>query len=604
MTVETDFHADDEATGRSPSDECDLVMKGGITSGVAYPAAVGVLAEKYRFRGIGGASAGAIAAAITAAAEYARQHGSDGFARLAEVRQELKEEPGLLPRLFAPSRRARPLIELVLAMQARQSRAGKAWTFLRLGVGRLLPPAVAVVLTVAVVLALLVRSAGGTVAALDGIGWTVVTVVLLISAVLGLVLAALLRLVLLVRHLPTAQYGMVAGLAPDGSEPALTEWLDAKIQHVADKDPNEPLTFKDLAGDDETEPDVVLRMMTTDLTIARPVRFPVAKTAGYHYEPDAWAKLFPPHVMTYLDGLPDDVSPRVTVDSRQLRALPAEEVPVLVATRMSLSFPILLAAVPVWTKSASGAFVEHWISDGGISSNFPIHFFDAWVPRRPTFGLNLVPAPRASDGLDGGGTRPPVADVVKRYDNTRPPPVRRAEISGVVAFMRQILDTMQNWTDTMQSDLPGFRDRIVHIGLAKDEGGMNITMPPSTIQHVDDKGAEAGRQLCEFDFDTHWLARYAGAMREIQRNLRGDDEPPRIRGLREAFTDDRVRWLREDGATAATGLEIDTEWCEAAAAATSHLLDDVDGWLNGADMSFTTSGRYDPPGVLRITPDI
>ncbi|PTR10222.1 hypothetical protein C8R32_102312 [Nitrosospira sp. Nsp5] len=31
---------------------CDLVMKGGITSGVIYPRAIGLLSHYYRFRGI------------------------------------------------------------------------------------------------------------------------------------------------------------------------------------------------------------------------------------------------------------------------------------------------------------------------------------------------------------------------------------------------------------------------------------------------------------------------------------------------------------------------------------------------------------------------
>src|SRR6476469_8431880 len=52
---------------------CDLVMKGGITSGVVYPKAVVRLARRYRIRSIGGPSVGAIAAALTAAAEYWRQ---------------------------------------------------------------------------------------------------------------------------------------------------------------------------------------------------------------------------------------------------------------------------------------------------------------------------------------------------------------------------------------------------------------------------------------------------------------------------------------------------------------------------------------------------
>jgi predicted acylesterase/phospholipase RssA len=48
---------------------CDLVMKGGITSGVVYPLAVVELARKYHFKNIGGTSAGAIAAAATAAGD-------------------------------------------------------------------------------------------------------------------------------------------------------------------------------------------------------------------------------------------------------------------------------------------------------------------------------------------------------------------------------------------------------------------------------------------------------------------------------------------------------------------------------------------------------
>jgi predicted acylesterase/phospholipase RssA len=63
--------------------ECDLVMKGGITSGIVYPRAVLALKEQgYYFRCIGGTSAGAIAAAATAAAEFGREAG--GFEGLAQ----------------------------------------------------------------------------------------------------------------------------------------------------------------------------------------------------------------------------------------------------------------------------------------------------------------------------------------------------------------------------------------------------------------------------------------------------------------------------------------------------------------------------------------
>ncbi|HJS72645.1 MAG TPA: patatin-like phospholipase family protein, partial [Vicinamibacteria bacterium] len=58
------------------SRKCDIIMKGGITSGIVYPKAVCRLAVEYRFRSIGGTSAGAIAAAATAAAEYGRLKGT------------------------------------------------------------------------------------------------------------------------------------------------------------------------------------------------------------------------------------------------------------------------------------------------------------------------------------------------------------------------------------------------------------------------------------------------------------------------------------------------------------------------------------------------
>jgi predicted acylesterase/phospholipase RssA len=42
--------------------KCDIVMQGGVTSGVVYPGLVCKLAEHYDFQNIGGTSAGAIAA--------------------------------------------------------------------------------------------------------------------------------------------------------------------------------------------------------------------------------------------------------------------------------------------------------------------------------------------------------------------------------------------------------------------------------------------------------------------------------------------------------------------------------------------------------------
>ncbi len=78
--------------------DCDIIMKGGITSGVVYPRAILRMSEHYRFRSIGGTSAGAIAAVITAAAEYNRDGG--GYDTIAKIPGEVQSK---LQTLFQPA---------------------------------------------------------------------------------------------------------------------------------------------------------------------------------------------------------------------------------------------------------------------------------------------------------------------------------------------------------------------------------------------------------------------------------------------------------------------------------------------------------------------
>ena len=104
-----------------PSKECDLVMKGGITSGVVYPSLVLELAEEYSFRSIGGSSAGAIAAVLAAAAEYSRSNG--GFQRLKEVSAQLRRD-GFVRHLFKSTGRSRLLFQLFTAATDRTPGSG------------------------------------------------------------------------------------------------------------------------------------------------------------------------------------------------------------------------------------------------------------------------------------------------------------------------------------------------------------------------------------------------------------------------------------------------------------------------------------------------
>src|SRR5689334_25419608 len=91
---------------------CDIVMKGGITSGVVYPLAAVELSKDFRFVNIGGTSAGAIAAAAVAAAEVGRATGrGPGFERLAALPAQLQTE---LSGLFQPQRATRPVYRLLV----------------------------------------------------------------------------------------------------------------------------------------------------------------------------------------------------------------------------------------------------------------------------------------------------------------------------------------------------------------------------------------------------------------------------------------------------------------------------------------------------------
>jgi len=72
------------------------------------------------------------------------------------------------------------------------------------------------------------------------------------------------------------------------------------------------------------------------------------------------------------------------------------DLPVAMLARMSLSFPILFTTVPLYRRDYTfkssdeqRKTVKCHFSDGGISSNFPVQFFDQFLPHTPTFGIAL-----------------------------------------------------------------------------------------------------------------------------------------------------------------------------------------------------------------------
>jgi hypothetical protein len=612
----------------SPARECDIVMKGGITSGVIYPLAVCELAGVYRLCNIGGTSAGAIAATAAAAAEYGRYSKQGGFPRLTDL-------PGWLGRSAGPGQRSNlselfqtggataSLLAIVKAATRKVSKpiklAGTLWQLLRGGLGNRNAWAPLVALTPAVLLATLtarlvpdglaarmglaalaalcllvafgalasVRAAGRKVAVgllgaagLGGLVWITVAageraalwllVLAWLGLLFGLVVGSVASLLLHARRaIPANYYGLCTGYLPGARPSTLTEWLADELDAYAGvSDRAAPLTFGDLwtgpdgpqEGVDRTPsacrdkhlprpeppprvepPHINLEMQTTCLSQGRPYRLPSGlatpsdRAKAFFYSPAELADFFPPKILKHLQNHPPP--PRQDAAREEwellcellapLRPLPSPaQLPVVVAARMSLSFPLLISAVPLrtvdWTLEANqdawrawkawkrqggtGPMPEAtlqaercWFSDGGITSNFPVHFFDQPLPFRPTFGINLRPFhpdhPKQSQERDNiwmpktnyGGQR----EWWTRWD-------KAAGFGRLTGFLHAIADTMQNWSDNSQLRIPGYRDRVVHVSHTDSEGGMNLDMDAADIRAMSQRGAWAGRRLVEY----------------------------------------------------------------------------------------------------------
>ena len=369
---------------------CDIVMEGGITSGVVYPLAAVKLARTYEFKNVGGTSAGAIAAAGVAAAQYGKNHGKGtAFGELADLPGWLGNETSRAssrptPRLCRSSASwlrpppIHPTLEVLRRAEriaARVSRLRRSSGCCR---GRCWP-----------------EPSSRTVAWCSWASACFAGVLLLFG---GLALGLLAGLVIrAVRVLPPNGFGLVTGYLdpPDPDNPPLSTWLADLLDRLAGIEGEDALTFGDLWGDDPDDPRKVnLEMMTTCLTQARPYRLPFADDKFWFYPPQL-ERYFPPRIVSQMvrnareDPRTEEFAPLVPMPA-------AADLPVVVATRMSLSFPLLISAVPLFAIDHSMAMRARiagpepcWFSDGGIASNFPIHFFDSPVPRWPTFAIDL-----------------------------------------------------------------------------------------------------------------------------------------------------------------------------------------------------------------------
>jgi hypothetical protein len=94
--------------------------------------------------------------------------------------------------------------------------------------------------------------------------------------------------------------------------------------------------------------------------------------------------------------------------------------------------------------------------------------------------------------------------------------------SGLGDFLFRLVDAAKDWQDNLQSVLPGYRERIVHVGLSDDEGGLNIAMTEETVRQLVALGERAGERLVEFDnsdMDAHRWRRFLVAMARMEQTL-------------------------------------------------------------------------------------
>lgn len=570
-----------------PLTEVDLVMQGGVSSGVVYPGALTELGRAFRFRRIGGTSAGAIAASLLAAAEYRRQvltarqaQGEavdlqEPFGHLTALGRRLgaplnpadSDGPRVLEGLFEPDTETAPLYRVGRAALAAdwdgaarhgvtwlagvpgfEEAAGHvldsrlsallpawpAWLTPLLGPARPARPLAAraavwlglgalgfvgVVVSAFLLARLLLPEAASLVLALvlplALLAWGVRRAALRVQRRAGRVLGTLgpaVRRVApqLLGTLTRNNFGLSSGWG-GGQFTHLTPFMHREIQALAGE-PGGILTFGHLRTQD-----IELKLITSCLSRRRPYVLPLDQRSddvrNLYFRPSEWLGFFPSEVVAHLVRhserayVDQGVAEPGSWDAWTYYRLPPEEsLPVLVAMRLSMSFPVLFTTVPLYyvkvgnagnpqyrecrsaRRTATGLTVSTRpvrvsklvFSDGGLTSNFPLMLFDDPVSPRPLLALNLQYRPEDQEAFLAG---------------EHPWVPFNTPIESFPSFASGLLATAQQWFDQSMLALPGYGERMVSITLPDGTGGLNLGMDRAKIEFLIRKGAQAGQKL-------------------------------------------------------------------------------------------------------------
>jgi hypothetical protein len=447
--------------------------------------------------------------------------------RLPEELSETRDGKTVLERLFQPQPGTRRLFRVLMAGLRHENKILKVGRIVTLLCFSYLPIAI-----LGAAIALFPLLGFALTSAIGGAAFWLLVVLGLVPALVFVVLASSIgALGEVFWRLPKNGYGMCSGSNDFEQDKAgvlpLTDWLHELFQNLANRPLDEPVTFGHLwnnGGDIEKERDIELVLMTTNITRGISHRFPFLEGSWgqLFFRKTEFDELFPQSVVNWIMSHSAPLRHEDTIEvPNDFYPLPAApDLPILLGARMSLSFPILLSAVPLYAanvtrRNEQGKFeLERcWFSDGGLTSNFPIHFFDAPLPSRPTFGINLVPenvaiGDTAEEKNSVRGLRPggePIGESRQdRWKNIYMPSTnasgigsvaRFSEFTTIVGFFSALFDTARNWNDTELMAMPGYRDRVVHVALAPDEGGLNLRMPAGIIAQIAERGERAAELL-------------------------------------------------------------------------------------------------------------
>jgi hypothetical protein len=396
-------------------------------------------------------------------------------------------------------------------------------------------------------------------------------------------------------------FGICSGMG-EGESLALTPWMAKQLNQIAGK-AGDPLTFGDLWGtaDETGERRINLEVMTTNLTHGAPQRLPFA-SREFFYDPVELGRFFPAEVVDWMKAHP--ASPRRPEDADLFKLvgstgkLPLPEpanLPVVVAARMSLSFPVLFSAVPLYAVDWTLLANQQAKKEGRAAARPLLVLGRRHRQQLPGPLLRSAPPRPADLGINLRAFHPDHPKQADESENVWFPTAAGAGVRPVwtqIQGLPSFVETMQNWVDNTQMRLPGYRDRVIHVHLTPDEGGMNLTMPDDRVQALSLRGQAAGRKLStEFDWDGHRWTRYLVAMSQLEEKLGA---------MKSVYDGGFAGFLEGHDPSQGRYAQRTAGWKQFSLAAVRALMDLVARWRGGKP-SFQDNQPHPEPD-LRILP--